>query len=609
MALRIVVEGQGTIETALSWQSVARVNASGSYSFSMPASDPAAAWLTPLARVFCYWDATLVGAGAVEGLEVNGDFLHVSGGDLANELLYKAIRYANSTYADTIANELGALLPAGWSYVDAVSGATNIVSLNVLWDSLQSAVNTLCELAGLWWHVVGTTLTIANGYGAVVAAPVPISITKRVDASTMVGIVFPFGAGDGMAALGAQAANLTLTAPFVYYQQTMGFMTAYGVARNDAPGYPSTARRKRMDYKNVTPAANSDAGIIAAANTLIVAAVEELRRNGTPIIEYELEAAWPGLVRPLDRVALVYADANLRVSETLVATEVTTQVTPDTLATVRMRLEAGARRILSDNEVVADALIAARITPTYPQLGVYDDTVTETVRVDQTAGTVTPGTVAYSYPPMTTQVFSVTAARTLAQIPESEGSLNSGGPVPTALEYRLNGAGAWATFPATLDLTAALVNATTLHQLADSFSLQVRGVPRTNYHAASATPEASIPAIPVGTLVRITATGDVGTDSGVAKLCVLYAAIFGTVIEVLPRNSWVTVTGGPTKSPTTGTNRPLWYPVSYRGLSGWVVLYVLNATNTTTPFTVFNTVDYAADVAISLQTRLVSQAN
>ena len=608
MALRIVVEGQGTIETALNWQSTAILNGSGSYSFTMPASDPAAAWLTPLARVYCYWDTTLIGAGAVEALEVNGNFLSVSGGDLANELLYKAIRYANSTYAETIANDLGALVPSGWAYVDAVTGATNIVSLNVMWDSLQNAINTLCEMAGLWWHVVGNTLTIANAYGPLVAGLTALSITRRIDASNMVGIIFPFGAGDGMAALTAQAANLTLSPPYSYYQSTMGCMTAYGVGRTDAPGYPVTARRKRMDFKQISPPANTDAGIIAAANTLITAAVEELRRNGTPIVEYDVEAAWPGLVRPLDRVALVYNDASLKVSETLVATEVTTVVTPDTLATVRMRLEASARRILSDNEVIADALIAGRITPTYPQLGAYDDTVTETVRIDNTKGLTTEGTVAYSWPPFTTQVFLVTAARTITQIPLSEGGLNSGAPVPTAVEYRLNGTGSWATFPATLNLTAALVNATTLHQVADSFTINVRGVLRTNYRAATSTPEASIPAIPNGTGVRLQAIGDVGTDSGIAKLSTLYSAPFGTILATIPENGWVTVTGGPTKSPTTGTNRPLWYPVTYRGQPGYVVLYILNATNANSGNEIFNSVDYASDVAVSLQTRLVGQS-
>jgi len=618
MALRIVVEGAGTIETATNWQSTARLNASGAYSFSMPASDPAAAWLTPLTRVYCYWDAELVGAGVVEYLSTSGVMLEVQGGDLTVELLHLAIRYANETSAETIADALGALLPAGWSYVNLIGGATPIVTLNVWWDSLQNAINTLCEMAGLWWHVTGTTLTIADAYGALVAGLTPISVTRRVDGSNVAGAVFAFGAGDGGASLTMQAANLSLSAPYAYYNLTMDFRTGYGMTRTDALGYPTPKRRRRLDFKHVAPATNDHAGIIAAANTLATAAREYLKQNAAPITEYHVEAIWPGIVRPLDRVALVYADESLRVSETLVATEVTTSVTPDQLATAGLKLEATARRIISDDEVVANALRATRITPVYQQLVGADDSITQTVWVDRTASVagVVEGAVTFRFHFATTQVLSVLCKTTISTIGE-EGLVNAGAGPPTALEYRLNGTGAWASLPASIDLTTQLINLTTLHQLADTNILNVRGVLRTNYRVFNPTPIGSIPAIPAGTQVRLVSFGGgketyFPTGGGTFYSNTLYSSAAGAVIREIPLSGWVTITGSPTTVPaTTGVSRLMWYPATYLGTAGWVILYHINASNQVNNSgggAPFSTEDYSGTVNVTIQVRNVSQS-
>lgn len=617
MTLRIDVEGYGTIATATRWESVARLSAAGRYSFSMPASDPAAAWLTPLARVFCYWDSTLVGAGVVEYLTVSGSMLDVEGGDLSVELLNLAIRYFSATSAETIADELGALLPAGWSYVNAIAGASPTVMLNVWWDSLQNAINTLCEMAGYWWHVVGTTLTIADTYGALVAGLTPISLTRRIDGSNVAGVIIPFGAGDGGVSLTMQAANLTLPPPYVYYQLVMGGYTGYGIGRSDAEGFPAAKRRRRLDLKHVSPATNDDAGIIGAANTLTLAAMQYLKNNAAPITEYAVSVVWAGVVRPLDRVALTYADEALRVSETLVATEVRTQVTPDQLATVGMRLEASARRILSDDEVVGNALRASRITPVYQQLVGSDDSITLGVWVDKTAtiAAATEGVFTFRFHFTTMQVLSV-IARILVSAINEEGLVNAGAGVPTALEYRLNGTGAWSALGASVDLTSQLINPVTLHQLADQNDINIRGVLRTNYKAAIGTAVGSIPAIPNGTQVRLVAwTGTRNSyfpsGGGTFNSSRLYATAAGTVIMDIPLNAWVTITGAPTTLPaTSGVTRLMWYPCTYLGQAGYVVLYHINASNQVAndggpPF---STVDYSGMVTVTLQVRSSSQS-
>lgn len=620
MTLRIDVEGAGTIGSAIQWESTARLSGAGRFAFSMPASDPAAAWVQPLATVYCYWDATLIGAGVVEHLTVNRGVLQAEGGDLASELAYKMIRYANSTYAATIADGLGALLPAGWTYVNAISGPTDIVSLNVMWDSLLSAVNTLCEMAGLWWHIVGKTLTIANAYGAVVHGLTPVRVTRRVDASGVVGHVYPFGAGDGSAAITMRAYTVTPTAPYTVTSVVMDGQTVWGVGRTDSPGYAAPGRRVRVDFKHVAPVVISDAGLIAAANTLQAAAINYLRTHGTPIVEYALDAAYSGIVRPLAQVALAYRDDDMRINETLVATEVRTRVTQQEQATVGLRLEATARRIRSEGEVVADAIIASRIKAAYPQLGVSTDTIDESTWVDMIEDfasgatiqdVVTEGVIPFRFHPDTTQVQSIVVTRQILPIGD-DSSLNAGAGAPTQLEYRLNGAGSWLSMPASVDITAAVVNASTGHPLQEANILNVRGVERSSVLVGEGVYIGSIPAIPSGTKLRLrwsNAYFPAGGALSVYWSSRLYDGVLGDVKMAIPLYSWVTLTSGTyTRSPSSGLHQLLWYPATFQGITGWIFVYALNSSDVTTGARLWSQNSYSANIAVTMQMRNVTLA-
>lgn len=622
MALRIVVEGQGTIATALRWESTARLNASGRFSFSMPPSDPAAAWLVPLKRVFCYWDTTLVGGGIVEYVTLSNGSLQIEGGDLATELLHKAIRYANSTSAETIADQLGALLPAGWTYVNAITGTSNYVALNVMWDSLLNAINTLCELAGYWWHIVGSTLTIADGYGALVAGLTPLHLTRRTDASNVAGAVFPFGAGDGFGALELRSATLALLAPYHYFQLTMDIWTGYGIVRDDALGYPNPVRRRRLDFKNVAPQENSAAAIVTAANTLAVAAIEYLDKNATPIVEYTVEAVWPGVVRPLDRVSLVYNDESLKVSEVVVATEVSTRVTPEQLATVGMRLEASARRILSDDEIIADAIVASRMTPVYPQTSAFADFWTGIVTIDEN----TIGVLEARFPPQVLMVQSAVlrvAGGVVSKPSSLEGPTFGSGIVgvalvdaaaPTNYEVRINGAGAWMTVGTGVSVHALTVDAATDAPTAPSYGVELRGVAPAEIIAVVGTVPASVPALPAGTILKVltitscgwnSVTGAIREDTdgdgfiGGSNDTLLGYVRVGDVVEIATGVRLVSTYG----------SRTFWhYEVKCGGKVGWMPIYEIEGGVVTKGGRVaYSTAIYGAQVTVSIETRNVSQ--
>ena len=156
--MRIEVEGGGTIANSTSWSSTARLNAGGSFSFSMPASDPAAALIVPLAVVSCYVDNVLEAMGIVNDIAVAGDQLTASGEDMSRELALRTVQVniANATAA-VVVSYVGSLLPAGWTFVNQVSAITFNLQLKVLRDSLLNLIATVCEMGGFWF-----TLTAAR---------------------------------------------------------------------------------------------------------------------------------------------------------------------------------------------------------------------------------------------------------------------------------------------------------------------------------------------------------------------------------------------------------------------------------------------------------------
>ena len=90
--------GAGPILSAVEWESTAKLDAAGSFSFTMPASDPKAALLRPQRVVWCYTfvDEVMVecGAGIVERITTQvgtPTLLRVRGPDLLAELAQRTV--------------------------------------------------------------------------------------------------------------------------------------------------------------------------------------------------------------------------------------------------------------------------------------------------------------------------------------------------------------------------------------------------------------------------------------------------------------------------------------------------------------------------------------
>jgi hypothetical protein len=436
--MRIEIEGGGTIATATAWSSTLRLSAAGNFTFSMPATDPAAALVVPLAVVRCYQDNVLVGAGLVDEIANDGSVITVSGDDLARELAETTVRAMLENTAQAIITQLGTYLPAGWTLVNQVADNTTVLIARCYRDSLLAFLSTICELGGLYYWVDERTLTVSDGPGAVQRGVVPISLRRNTSSYDVLNRVYPFGAGDGKAALTIYAANVSLPAGYVI-----------DGANNSITYTPSPypRRERRIDFKQIAPQANTDAGIVTAANALAIAGYNALKAAITPVVTYDAALAWGGRLLPLQRLALVYDGDGLAINETLVITDVTVQARPGGMMTTAVTLEANARRALSDAEIVAGAIKAARLGPVYPQLIASQDTLVLTADTDMQTGLVQgQPTLGFRFSDLTTQVLGVylelsMEARPLAQYGRVRARL------PSAIGYRFNNSGGYTTYP------------------------------------------------------------------------------------------------------------------------------------------------------------------
>lgn len=466
--IRIEIEGGGTIANATRWSSTARLNAGGSFSFSMPASDPAAALVVPLAVVSCYVDNVLVAMGIVDDIAVAGDQLTASGGDMSRELALRTLE-VNIPYASAqvVVYSVGFYLPAGWTFVNQVSTTSFYLQVKVLRDSYLNLVATVCEMGGFWFTIDGRTLTISESANAVVEGPVVVGLRQATAASDVVNKVYVYGAGDGSAALTLKGATATLPAGYALD------LAASAITHTASP-YP--LREKRVDLKQIGPLANTDAGVLEAKNALVIAGYQALKSMIAPVVTYDATVLWTGRLLPLQRLRITHKSDALAVDATLVITEVTVRATAEGVVTSAVTLQADGRRVPGDAEVVAGAIRAARVGVGYPQLTTSNDTIVLAADLDSVLGDTVnfPLTIGSDV----TQVKRIMLALDAAARP-TDNAYGYSAPLPSAYQVRLNGAGAWQTYTGPMDLTALLVGSTD-RPLQSVNAINVRGVANSN---------------------------------------------------------------------------------------------------------------------------------
>jgi hypothetical protein len=516
MAVRLVT-ARKTITTAISWQSVARLSAGGSFSFTMPAASAEAAYLGVLQRLDCFADALLVASGYIKDWEIQGDTLSVRGDDMAFELAGTIISAASTglVSANAAVTWLGTKLPAGWTLNNLVTGSSIVYLSEVVRESILATLGAICTAGGLWYVIDGFTLTVSDAYGAIRAGVVVAQVTKRVDSNDITNRIFPYGAGSKEVGVNLRASTMTVTGYTVDKAQNS--------ITDDGSIYP--VRERDAQFNKIAPRVATEAALIDASNALVLAGVEYLRKYATPIQSFSVDCYVESKIMPLERVALNFVTDALLVNETPVVTEATLSVSVQGVVTTRLTLESDARRIPTDAQVVAASIVQGHNANLYPT---------------PTAANDAPSTSAHVTHSNEETALVWSLGETLIQLTTATltGSLTNTGALPgmspTALQYRLNGAGSWLNLAGTVDLLGVLAKPGSGFPLAKAGTINLRATGVAELIKKVGSSWLNVVTIPNGTKVQLQATTTIYSVQGTQASEVIYGTLpAGTVVSIL----------------------------------------------------------------------------
>jgi len=395
-----------------------KLSACGEFSFVVSASDPNFGALAEKRVAICrYIDINgvlqIFGGGVIDKIErvINEQGLmelHVSGNNLVRELMYRSVGALDLSGGGIgVANapdQIMALAPAGWSITDGTTLINVYAGYNG--ESVLNALATAAEYIGEHWRLgsgrtinwIGPASTfLSSGVRAVQQINSPVSaetvtaitlITsfKEVsDASELLTRVIPHGAGNGGVVLTLSA--ITDSAPTGYTVDA-----AQNYVKRDASEVSYGRIERTLDFKDIVPLSNTTADIQAAANMLMQACVEHLRRYGQPAKFYDIGLSKVDQVlqvgTTLRAVYRLLIDGRViyDLNDDFNIIEVRNQITSDGINTTGVTISTIDRLPQSDNEFLAATIMASRIVAARQQLGASVDTFTYRDELDNSKG-------------------------------------------------------------------------------------------------------------------------------------------------------------------------------------------------------------------------------
>jgi hypothetical protein len=395
-----------------------RLSACGEFSFTVSAADPNIGALQEKRVAICRYvdmngDIQEFGGGVIDKIErtiaEDGTIeIVVSGNNLARELSYRSVGALDLSGGGAGVSDgpeqIMALAPAGWSINDGTT-LTNVYE-GYNGESVLSALAGVGEYIGEHWRLgsgreidwLGPASTfLPCGVRAVQHVNDPVaaetahavavitSIKEVSDAADLLTRVIPRGAGNGGVVLTLSA--ITDSAPVGYTVDA-----ALNYVKRDAAETAYGRIERALDFKSIAPLSNTTADVQAAANMLLQAAVEHLRRYGQPAKFYELGLSkvdqvlqvgtiLPAVYRSLLDGAVVY-DLN----DNFNILEVQNAITADGIHTSGVMISTIDRLPQSDHEFLASTIMASRVVAAKQQLGASVDTMTWRDEMDDSKG-------------------------------------------------------------------------------------------------------------------------------------------------------------------------------------------------------------------------------
>lgn len=370
--------GSGPIITATAWQSDPALSQAGTFSFSMPASDPQAALIQSRRVVRCYMPSedgpVEIGAGIIESIGTSADaagnlMLQVAGDDLLRELARRQVGDLTIDDGSGGATSTGPTLvmayaPTGWT----LSGSSAVSILHQFeGESVLNALIRIAEMTGESFRlgtgrqIVWLTSTVTSDVHLFYGLGVPnaentgavLSITEDEDSYDAVTRIYPYGVGNGDQRVTLSAA--TWSAPTGYQ-----ISTSSNYIRTTAE--TSTTRSEiYMSFKDISD-----------ANTLAEAAYQYLSQHKDVAKFYSVECLLAERLQPGDSVHLVARRVidnyqALDVDDDLEILAAGVRIDANGLRTTSLQLATVPRQCESDAQALLATTTAARDAYTHTQ--------------------------------------------------------------------------------------------------------------------------------------------------------------------------------------------------------------------------------------------------
>lgn len=420
--------GPGPVVQIESFQSRARLNRAGDWRATVPAlDDRVVELLQPRRTVLAYATIdgarTFIGGGVIEALSVNlsGDapMLDVSGRDLLEEL-------NRSTVGDVVVSEPAGTgigwddfipdnLPAGWAATWSNLTVAPFVG-HFVYETFLGALVSVSDKLPIYFRlrpdtingprylqVLGRLLAPAAVRAVTNADPAAIernpaiclitNITEERQAADMVTRVIAFGSGTAQARLTMAAATTwpdgaLIDTPTVIDGDTYSYDTTTNTITNATAESVYGRIERALAWKDISPISNTDTDVEAAANTLVAAVVEHLRRNREPVYVYSLAVA--GLRTVVNAGDLVRVQARMvrdgqapiNIDRDLRVLEVTTTVDDAGLRTNALSVATVDAWPKSDTEVLVSEIRQSQVMQALPQMSASVDTISYREPID-----------------------------------------------------------------------------------------------------------------------------------------------------------------------------------------------------------------------------------
>lgn len=397
---------------------LSRLSASGEFSFIVSIADPNLTALAEKRIAICKYvdrDGALqtFGGGVIDkitrSIAADGSFtITVSGNDLLRELTYRSVGTLDLSGGGAGVSDgpdqVMALAPAGWTINDGTT-LTNVYA-GYDGETVLTSLIGVGEHIGEHWRLgtgrsvdwIGPASSfVASGVRAVQHISNPVaaetadeialitSLEELSDAADLISRVIPRGSGNGGVAL--TLAHVTDAAPSGY---TLNAASNY--IKRDASESTYGRIERVLDFKNIGPLSNTTADIQAAANMLMRASVEQLRRYGTPQKFYKVGLAKVGqILQPGTTIRVVYRSiidgvVKYDLDGTYIILEAEHTITPEGVSTTSVTISTIDRMPMTDSDYLAQQAMTAKVLSAHQQLGASVDTFTYRDELDNAKG-------------------------------------------------------------------------------------------------------------------------------------------------------------------------------------------------------------------------------